>query len=80
MKLQAFNANDCVRVKLTDKGIKLLADHYGGEIPEWFVKNYMFPDGWYQFQLWDLMNIFGSFIHMGSDNPFNMNILLEVDE
>jgi hypothetical protein len=79
MKLLSFNINDCVRVKLTEKGKKMLAEHCGGEIPDWYDTYYKY-DEWYQFQLWDLMNIFGSHIHMGSDNPFETNILIEVEE
>jgi hypothetical protein len=73
-----FNINDYVKVRLTDKGMKVLADHYGGEIPEWFV-NYM-EDGWTKFQLWDLASIFGENLYNGCTLPFETNILIEVKE
>lgn len=78
-----FNLNDYVRVKMTDYGRQIhqvehrelnatIRKHGGKGLP------YNPPDedadGWSQWQLWRLMELFGPYIHMGCDNPFQPDI------
>lgn len=60
-----FNVNDSVRVKLTDKG-KAWAMKDGG--PSNPYRKQIEADGWSEWQLWELMQVFGS--KMG--NGFNL--------
>lgn len=70
MKEIQFNINDIVKVKLTEEGKDILAKAYGGNIPEFFYKQYV-DDGWWEFQLWDLMQTFGSHLYNGQNKlPF----------
>lgn len=73
-----FNANDSVKVRLTDEGKKILAKHYGGSIPYWYTEIYEGKDGWWKFQFHDLANIFGESLYMGNMKlPFEMNMKVE---
>lgn len=76
VEFDTFNINDCIRVILTEKGKEILAQYYGGQIPDWFYEYYVF-DEWYEFQLWQAMVIFGQHLQMGGTNPFNTTILIE---
>ncbi len=77
-----FNINDKVRVKLTDHGRKLLeSDH------EEFWKNMRIPmvytppvedsEGWSTWQLWNLMQQLGPYIHLSCQVPFETTIEFE---
>ena len=79
-----FNINEYVHVKLTKLGKTIWINHiekyHGmrgiektGKLPDWVKHNDM-GKGWWRFQMWELMNIFGPHIHMGSKNPFELKI------
>jgi hypothetical protein len=70
-----FNLNDHVRVKLTNYGKELIANDPDGAYP-YSVDE----DGWSEFQLWVLMELFGRHCYCGSVKlPFEtpMKIVLE---
>lgn len=70
-----FNVNHKVRVKLTDYGKELIANDPYGPYPYTVDE-----DGWTEFQLWVLMELFGSHLHCGNIKlPFDpsMKIVLE---
>jgi len=69
------NMNVKVYVKLTDKGHSILRDHYKNLsfIPE--PNKY---DGYSEFQLWELMSIFGNSLYNGCDIPFQNNEIVFV--
>lgn len=78
--MQKFNINDSVYVKLTPKGYAIHRDYW---LP--FTKDkYMPPsrdaDGYSKFQLWDLMYVFGSHMHLGCKVPFETEIVLDTDD
>ena len=76
---QKFNVNKDVKVKLTPEGIKILIEKYNGEIPEWF-ENYYEGNGYYRFQLHDLMKTFGEYCYIGNSKlPFEMNIFIDIN-
>lgn len=73
-----FNMNNDVKVKLTDYGKQILADKFSN-IPGIDVNkilNYIKVDsnGYYEFQLWDLMSTFGEYLYNGCKLPFETNI------
>jgi len=78
-----FNINNYVRVRLTETGKKELirqAKKFRKDFPS--VKNtYILPKeyggGWSRWQLWTLMDTFGSVMHMGFDPPFETDIEME---
>lgn len=77
MKFIDFNINHSVKVKLTESGKK----HY----IEWHLKLNVACDcpaidneGYCEFQMHDLMNIFGERIIMGCPLMFNTNIKIQV--
>ena len=97
MKEFSFNINHIIKVKLTDSGKDILNKHFSkinkycaslelGYTPTQYAEEYAEDiDGYIQFQLWDFMNIFGSYFMLGSpvliqnnDIIFNEDALREV--
>ncbi len=78
---RTFNVNDSVWVRLTDAG-KLIHrrehDEMRKRVPS--IGRYQppksHPGGYSKFQLWELMQIFGPHISIGSEVPFGTEILL----
>ena len=75
-----INLNDSCYVKLTPAGVEQYYNHQRQQlIPEQLIrhpKRFQTTD-WYEFQLWDLMNIFGSTLHLGTRMlPFEDNSIL----
>ena len=85
MNLIQFNINETVRVRLTDIGrAELKRQHdelnariiaIGGKPFETWCPEEV--DGWSRWQLWRLMEQLGHLCHIGSDGPFETNIVLE---
>ena len=79
-----FNANQIVKVKLTDFGVQILREQHE-ELNKNLLKHgcsslgyFVLPldeDGYYKCQLWYLMQKFGSHMRMGTDNPFELNMI-----
>lgn len=70
--MKSINLNDLCRVKLTKEGIEALRKHTLSEVPyrtEDFIERV--EQG--EFQLWELMQIFGSSIGMGLPIVFENN-------
>ncbi len=70
-----FNINDNVKVKLTPHGIGVLISRHEklmGEYP--FRMPQIDSQGYTEYQLWELMNIFGEHMGMGSKLPFQTEI------
>jgi hypothetical protein len=75
-----FNINEKVKVKLTDKGRAIHREHWA----PFSSTDYPYSppkeiDGWTEFQLWDLMAIFGEHIVMGVEPPFETTIDISVN-
>ena len=74
-----FNINEKVKVKLNEHGLKILKDQHD-ELRGWCpsIGEYREPkidnDGFTEFQLWNLMEKFGSHITLGSIPPFETEI------
>lgn len=83
-----FNINDYVKVKLTEKG-KYIYYHQFDDINECRLKiggNPLNPieleyddDGYVEFQLWHLMEIFGEHLFNGCEVPFKTTIKFKVN-
>lgn len=70
---EGFNLNEYVYVALTEAGKKYLALHYA-EFKESFERlNHTPPTDRSEFQLWELMQIFGPYMHLGMQVPFENN-------
>lgn len=80
------NLNEGVKVKLTKIGVETLKERHeelslhiqkhGGEGLEDFTLN-LDEDGYYHTQLWKLMSDFGDKLHIGSNTPFGLDIVIE---
>ena len=78
-----FNINDYVKVKLTEKG-KYIYDHRYDETNIELLKREITPivpikleydeEGYTEFQLWHLMEIYGKYLFNGCDIPFETTI------
>lgn len=74
-----FNINGEVRVKLTEFGFKVhRQNHYDlfrhlAKLPP-YTRPDVDKDGWSRFQMWTLMQEFGSSVRMGGDQPFELEI------
>lgn len=78
-----INLNEMVRVKLNRSGIEILQQECD-KMNEMFGKTY-FPkvdeNGYYENQLWEIMNKFGHLCYLGNNNPPFMSInVLEYKE
>lgn len=84
-----FNINDHVWVKLTDAGIQhwikenndVFEPHGMKEylLTEEKIQNKKLENGYWEFQLHSLMDIFGSLMHVGNPNlPFEANLIIPV--
>jgi hypothetical protein len=79
------NINEYVKVKLTDKGIKILRDQYeelnqmiqtnGGKDLGDFRLN-VDEEGYTKMQMHEFMTTFAPHMHMGLDLPFEANIII----
>lgn len=65
-----ININTQAKVKLTEKGLAIASKSAFINIE---------TDGTITTELWVLMKIFGPYIHMGADIPFEKNIIELVD-
>ncbi len=73
--MNKFNINNIVKVKITDRGVELLAFYYlGRQIDAVPLK--IDENGYSEFQLWELFKIFGEHIHAGCVLPFETEILI----
>lgn len=82
MGYKKFNINDRVKIKLTDLGCKILADDFNKwspiekRTPDYY-KGQCDENGFYEMQLWCIMERFGEFIGMAIPSPFENVILLK---
>jgi hypothetical protein len=71
-----FNINECVRIRLTDKGREIHKAAFA--VVERITGRYTAPKedsgGWCEMQLWTVMELFGPHIYMGCENPFETEI------
>ena len=88
IKFLTFNVNSKVLVRLTDRGRELHRRSYQdtiARIPAGLAADnpYKPPkenaEGWTDFQLWELMELFGPHIFLGCEQPFESNIRLLVE-
>lgn len=63
-----FNINDYVQVKLTEYGRTICR--------KWSITPVEDADGWVSFQMHIMMNVFGPYISLGLDLPFETTIRL----
>jgi hypothetical protein len=71
-----FNINDDVKVKLTPVGFEIHRKYWAPYTSNDYIPPRVDDEGYSTFQLWDLMVIFGSHIHMWGNNPFETEIIL----
>jgi hypothetical protein len=78
-----FNINDCVRVKLTESGLKTWEERFNKYQPkndpytfEKHLESKTDTEGYVSFQLHDLMSIFGPQMYIGNENSFINNQIL----
>jgi len=73
--MKIINLNDKVRVQLTDLGRELYKkDHMQFMEEHDFEPKEEDSKGWSEWQLWNLMEIFGAHVSMGQPLPFNTTI------
>lgn len=74
--MKSINLNDTVKVKLTDHGKDIFYHQYD-ELNESLGKQLISPcfprvdeEGFTKMQLWQLMKLYGPYIDLGKENPF----------
>ena len=85
MKRLYYNINSSVWVKLTPLGHDIYKNFWKEALKGSTIENatpVLKTDdrGWTEFQMWDLMCIFGHFLYNGSKNPFETNIKFNKDD
>lgn len=83
-----FNLNNYVQVKLTEKGKQVLNQKIDNDLE--ILNRYGIDtstydrsepqDGYWKFQLWEVMQIFGPYMKQGLENVIEMDIILEVEK
>jgi hypothetical protein len=80
-----FNINNEVKVKITDIGYDIwlaYENKFTQYLPTYPIttieelKAKADKDGYTEFQMWDMMSIFGSHMKMGFENPIETNIII----
>lgn len=80
-----FNINNSIKVKLNDKGYKILLDRYNDlakRVPSMdartisYYKESADEDGYTVFQMWNFMSIFGKHSTLGSIMAYDSQILI----
>ena len=84
MEQIVFNMNEYVKVKLKIKGWETLSrwhNRFATTTEERLKRIYeVDEDGYTEFQLWNLVQIFGDQFYMGNDNyPFDLSIVIMKD-
>lgn len=79
-----FNINSYVKIKLNEIGIRILEQRHNEmkAIINWDLGEFdlkLDKDGYYTMQMWEMMNTFGDFMFMHLNPPFEMVIMLEVE-
>lgn len=69
-----FNINYHIKVKLKPEGVKIYKEFWKEFAPN--KEPDLDAEGYYQTQLWALMEVFGQHIHFGFDQPFETEIIL----
>lgn len=82
--MKAFNINDCIKVKLTDKGKEIIQEDYENtraQYPELDLKPLYIEeaDGFTEFQLWHFMQIFGEHFWCGAPAYIENNEIVFCD-
>lgn len=76
MKELEFNANQYVKVKLTEHGLRVMRDWYGDRVYNMAEKD---EHGYTKVQMWHIMHIFGEHMTLGAKPVFDMNMILCMD-
>jgi len=85
MKRCYYNINSNVYVKLTPKGHELYKKFWEEVFKDSETKHtapviHTDAEGWTEFQMWDLMSIFGPHLYNGCNVPFETNIRFRRDD
>ncbi len=79
-KYKEFNVNQYVKVKLNNLGGQMFIDHWTQFISQEQaydrLKRYTDENGYTEFQMYELANIFGSQLVAGKEPPFDTVILI----
>ena len=88
MRYKGFNINHEVKVRVTEKGYQVWLEHsnqfvkYSSSAKSTTLEELKSKEdegGWVEFQMWDMMNIFGRHMVMGFDNVIDPNILIDIE-
>jgi hypothetical protein len=77
------NLNQYVHVKLNERGLDMLKAHaapldkYGQDADAYIARMGPDPRGYYAFQLWVFMNIYGPVSFNGADAYYDVNVAVE---
>ena len=74
------NVNYHINVKLTNYGKELIIKDCGYDYFEKCVEINKQPDGYYSFQLWDLMQLLGRYCFNGCNLPFETAVYFNEHE
>jgi hypothetical protein len=86
MKQLSLNINQPVWVKLTPLGRKIYKDYWaellstGGYVRDLKPPKLRTKNGYTEFQLWDLMHIYGGHLYLGGENPFSLTVRFDAND
>jgi hypothetical protein len=85
VKAIQFNINNEVKVRLTLRGREIHKADYDGNFPEHLKEKYPYSppeednDGFSKWQMWRLMNLFGPYLGLCEENPFDLTIRIPTE-
>ena len=85
MNYQKLNINQMCRVKLTNYG-RHIVDHKRSIMASWCPKmdwsswRKVDDKGYLTLELWAIMHMFGEYMQMGGDSPFDTVIEIQIEE
>ena len=84
LQYKETNLNDCIKVKLTEKGKEIYRNRFDEDNIKKLGIEYCEPkidkDGYTEFQMWDFMRIFGKHFHILGNNPCETKCMVQVKE
>ena len=74
------NLNYYIYVKLTDYGKELIIKDYGYSYFEVCIERNKQPDGYYRLQLWEVMQMLGTYCYNGCKLPLETAVYFDESE
>ena len=84
MEFFKTNLNNYIKVKLKPEGVEIYRKYhvtvFGDSLEDYLFDYKVDEDGYFKIQLWRFVNIFGEYMVMGYEMPFDLNVMIQSEE